>query len=147
MRFVVVQKPMQDTCTSVLSVTLFLLVAMTGLMAVTVLEQSGIVQPGIALSSVHDAGPKVPGANMQVGARDAYYECEVIRHLAALVDEYSSGEQLFHAGMLLRSDMFRDRYARHAGFISSGTEEDAMSGLYFALYTCTGAAVTTGSYI
>jgi len=115
------QKPMQDIVTSILFATFLLLVAVTGVMIVVFLPQSGIVPSDMALTSVHTDDLDAPSASMPVQESGGFNDCEVVYQQASLGREHAVN--------------------------SSEPEQDAMAALYYAVYTCTGASATTGSYI
>ena len=115
------QKPMQDIVTSLLFATFILLVAVAGVMTVVFLPQSGVVQADMALSRVHADKLDAPPASVPAQESNGYNDCEVIYQQASLGREYVVS--------------------------SSEPEQDAMAALYYAVYTCTGASATTGSYI
>lgn len=107
-----VQRPRQDICTVVMFAAFFLLVAMTGATAVTILEQSGIILSGTTLTGVQTGKLKSPATAMPVYEQNGFNECEVIYHQASQGGEYV--------------------------FASSGAGQDAMGELHHAVYTCTG---------
>jgi hypothetical protein len=114
----VVQKPVQDIYTVVLFAGFFLLFSMTGAMAVTILEQSGMVLSETTLTTVQADNPT---AYIPVYERNGYNDCEVIYHQASQGGEYI--------------------------VTSSEAGQDAMGALYYAVYTCTGTTATTADYI
>lgn len=113
------QKPLQDIYTAVLLAGFFLLVAMTGAMAATILEQSGIVPSDASLTSLQAENPTALTA---VRERKGFNDCEVVYHLAS-----GSGE--------------------YAGVMSPENEQDGAYVMYYAVYTCTGTLATTADYI
>ena len=115
------QKPVQDIVTSILFATFILLFAVTGVMTVVFLPQSGIVSSDIALTTVHTDNLDAPSAGMPAQQSSGFNDCEVVYQQASL--------------------------GRERVVSSSEPEQDAMAGLYYAVYTCTGAAAITGSYI
>jgi len=115
------QKPLQDIVTSIFVVTFILLVAVTGVMTVVFLPQSGIVPSDMVLTSVRTDNLDAPSASMPAQESSGFNDCEVIYQQASL--------------------------GRERVVSSSEPEEDAMAALYYAVYTCTGASATTGSYI
>jgi hypothetical protein len=84
MRFVVVQKPMQDIFTVVLFVTAIMVVVMAGAMTVTVLEESGMTLTRADADSANS-----PPKSMPVRESDSYNDCEVIYHQVSLHSEYA----------------------------------------------------------
>jgi len=130
-----VQKPMQDIYTSLLFVAFILIIALTGVQAVTVLDQSGIIQSGISMTSVHSDDLNLSAVDMMVDENDADDECEVVYHLASRGSEHAVGYYPY-AGV-----------SSSAGFLSSETEQDDMGSLYYAVYTCTGISVVAEGYI
>ena len=117
-----VQKPMQDIYTVVLFVAFFLLVAMTGTMAATILEQSGILLSDATLTRVQTDNPTAPTVSIPVHERNGFNDCEVIYHQASQGGDY-------------------------AEVAAPEAEQGAMGALHYAVYTCTGASATTGDYI
>jgi hypothetical protein len=118
----VVQKPVQDIYTVVLFAGFLLLLAMTAAMAVTILEQSGMVLSDASLTTVQAANPTAATAYNPVYERNGYNDCEVIYHQASQGGEY-------------------------AEVAAPEAEQNAMGVFYHAVYTCTGTTATTGDYI
>ena len=116
-----VQKPIQNIFTVVFFMTFILVVVMAGVMAVTVLEELGIVQSGMILTSVDTDSTDSPPKSIPVHEYGRYNDCEVIYQQASQRSEFAT--------------------------ISSETDEDGMATLYYAVYICTGSSVTAGSYI
>jgi len=117
----VAQKLMQDVFTVVLLVTAIMVIVMAGVMAVTVLEKSGMLQSDMALTSLATNSANSLQKSMPVHASDSYNDCEVINHLASLRSEYA--------------------------IVASETGQDTLPALYYAVYMCTGTATTVGRYI
>ena len=111
-----VQKPKQNMITVVLFVTAILIVVMAGVMTDRVLEESGIVPPGMTLSRVVTDSANSPPESMPVHEIGSRKDCEVIYHQASQRGEYA--------------------------IIASETGEEVVPALYHAVYTCTCPAVT-----
>ena len=111
-----VQKPKQNMITVVLFVTAILIVVMAGVMTDRVLEESGIVPPGMTLSRVVTDSANSPPESMPVHEIGSRKDCEVIYHQASLRSEYD--------------------------IVASESGEDALPALYYAVYVCTCPSVT-----
>jgi hypothetical protein len=137
----VVQKPVQDIVTGVLFMAFVLLMAICGVQAVNVLEQSGIVQTELSLASASVDSMDEPDADMVTEEGAALNECEVVYHRASYGSVYLDGypylaaEKQYSAGV-------RTRYAS-----SEEDMEDDMGDLYYAVYTCNGTSVIAEGYI
>ena len=114
-------KPVQDIYTVVIFVTFILLLVVAGMQATTIIEDSGIVQPGISMARVPAARLQVPAIDMPVQESHGYNDCEVIYHQAAWDSEYAASPM--------------------------EPEQDVMATLYYAVYTCSGTAVIANGYI
>ena len=113
-----VLKLKQDTVTSLLLAMSIMVVAVVGTMTAAVLPSSGGGWFDVTLTSV-DADTRA--ADRWPQGSDGYNSCEVVYRQAA------------QGGMEL------------AG--SSAAEDAVMGELHYAVYTCTGSTLTTGSYI
>ena len=116
-----VEKPMQDIITVVLVVIFSMFVVLAGVKVVAMLEGAGSAPSGTTLTGV-DAD--IENSSMQyipLQESGRYNDCEVIYHQASQRGEYA--------------------------IIASETEQDDMVTLFYAVYSCTGASATAGSYI
>ena len=137
------QKPMQDIYTSLIFVAFSLIIVLAGVQAVTVLDQTGIIQSGISMTSVQSDDLNLSAVDMTVYESHADDECEVIYHLASQGSEHAVGYHPY-AGVSSSAGFLN---SRHATVISSETEQDDMGSLYYAVYTCTGISVVADGYI
>lgn len=137
------QKPMQDIYTAFFFVAFILIIVLAGAQAVTVLEQSGIIQSGISMVSVQSDDLNLSVADMLADDSRGVDDCEVIYHRASQGSEYAVGYHP-HAGASSFAGFLN---SRHASVISSETEQDDMGSLYYAVYTCTGISVVAEGYI
>ena len=129
------QKPMQDIYTSLIFVAFSLIIVLAGVQAVAVLDQTGIIQSDISMTSVQSDDLNLSAVDMTVYESRADDECEVIYQLASQGSEHAVGYHPY-AGV-----------SSSAGFLSSETEQDDMGNLYYAVYTCTGISVIADGYI
>jgi len=122
MRFVAVQKPVQDIYTAGIFGAMLLLVVMTAVTANTVLQQSGNTQSGLTRTSDGSGHLDTPMTGLTVHGNAGLNECEVIYHLAS-----QGGD--------------------HVIIVSGeGQEEDAAT-LFHAVYTCIERSPTIEDYI
>ena len=127
------QKPMQDVYTCVLFISFVLLIMFSTVQAMTVLEQTGMVHTGSSLVFKSVDSMDTLDEDMLSGEDESVNECEVIYHRASQGSVYLDGYPYLVAG--------KEK--------SPGVEEteDDMGELYYALYTCSGAAVIAEGYI
>lgn len=117
-----VLKLKQDTVTSILFAIFILLVAVTGATTVVLLlPPSGDGWSRVTLNRMYADDAAVPPAASRGQLRDGFSECEVI------YQQRSPGRM------------------QQAG--SSAAGHDVMGDLHYAVYTCTGLSITSGSYI
>ena len=137
------QKPMQDIYTSFFFVAFILIIVLAGVQAVTILDQSEIIQPGISMTSVQTDDLNLSAADMLVDESRGEDECEVIYHRASQGSERAVGYHPY-AGASNSAGFLN---SRHATVVSSEAEQDGMGSLYYAVYTCTGISVFADGYI
>ena len=140
-----VQKPVQDIVTGALFTAFVLLMVISGVQAVSVLEQSGIVQTDLSLSSVSEESMDEPDADMVTEEGAALNECEVVYHLASYGSVSLDGYPYLAAEKQYSADV-RTRYASSEEDLEDDSEDD-MGDLYYAVYTCTGTSVIAEGYI
>ena len=137
------QKPMQDIYTALFFVAFILIIVLAGVQAVTVLDQTGIIQSGISVASVQSDDLNLSVADMLVDESRGDDDCEVIYQLASQGSERLVGYHPY-AGVSSSAGFLN---SRHASVISSEAEQDDMGSLYYAVYTCTGISVIADGYI
>jgi hypothetical protein len=133
---------MQDIYTSFFFVAFILIIVLAGVQAVTVLDQTGIIQSGISVASVQSDDLNLSAADMLVDESRADDECEIIYQLASQGSEHAVGYP--YAGVSSSAGFLN---SRHASVISSEAEQDDMGSLYYAVYTCSGISVIADGYI
>lgn len=133
------QKPVQDIYTCGLLAAFGLLVIYGGIQAVGVLERTAAVQTGSAQAFVTTDIMDAPDDDMLAGEEVAAKECEVIYHRASHGSVYLDGYPY------LVSD--KEKAGQGKTLYATTEEQDDMGELYYALYTCNGAAVIADGYI
>lgn len=116
-----VEKPMQDIITVVLFVTFSMLVVLAGVKVVAMLAGAGSAPSGTTLTGVDADTANSSTQYIPLQESGGYNDCEVIYHQASQRGEYA--------------------------IIATETEQDDMVTLFYAVYSCTGASATVGSYI
>lgn len=125
-----VQKSLHDRYTCALFISFVLLIVVCGVPVVSVPAASG---PG------HAAAVAVM---MPASDEISVQECEVVYHRTSQGGTYPEGYP-YRVEDKKNPSAARTVYAA----VAEDEDEDDMGDLYYALYTCSGTAVTAGAYI
>jgi len=136
----VVQKPVQDIYTCALFMSFVMLTGFGGIQAVSVFEQSGLVLAGASPVVIAVDDMDTLDEDMLAAEGVSVKECEVVYQRASLGNVYLDGYPYSVADR-------GEAYGVKAMYASAEQDPDDMGDLYYALYTCSGAAVFAEGYI
>ena len=136
----VVQKPVPDIYKCALFMSFVMLTVFGGIQAVSVLEQSVLVLAGASQVIIAVDDMDTLDEDMLAAEGVSVKECEVVYHRASQGNVYLDGYPYSVADR-------GDAYGVKAMHTSAEQDLDDMGDLYYALYTCSGAAVFAEGYI
>lgn len=135
-----VQKPVQDIYTCVLLVSFAVLIVLGGIQAAGVLQQAGFAPVTASTVTLSADSKDTLDEGVLVYEEVSVKECEVIYHRVSQGGVYLDGYPHLAA----------DREKSFAGetlYAAAEEEQHDAGDLYYALYSCNGAAVMADGYI
>ena len=124
------QQSLKDIFRSALFMSFLMLTIVGGVPAVSAPGQSGLVPAGKM---------ERPAEEMLASEGISARECEVVYH--------RTSDGGYHDGYLYRVEDKKNSPEEKTMYASVEEDEDDMGELYYALYTCSGTAVSAGDYI